>query len=808
MKANSEANSSLDFSHGAPVASHGLGGLVRDHFGHGRLYATVCAHGGLTDISYWGRQHLGAAGFFQGDPQSAWVKLFRVYAGIDGERQYLPLNNTTLHAFGYTSRANVGGVAFNHDLLLLPDALVQRFRVTDNPQKRSVRIESLHQEACTAAAKANRTWGEFKFVPALNALVTSCTDLNPHVLTDDKSSLAVSGLPMSVKDSPKAVTWIGIGCDSRLGHHRGYHARSKHYLKGSALKGDQAALFLVFAHSRKELATRLKTLSKTVHRECDALLDGYANRLKARPQIDTGDTLLNSAFSQYPEAIQQMKVPDFPGAIRATLAGYFIWGWDCMTAPISSALANEPEDAAQTLRFMQKILNKKAGIPHTFTTSAKLYYKSPYPAQCQFIADLYHIVSTTGDLSLARELMPTCRFLLDRCRERKVKDTGLVEGYALWPDFPEAMEETGRDISSMNNSLLYQGLRAVEYMAAALGDTGLALDCREWAQTMRASFVRYLYDPEKGFFISSCDSRTIKPRKHYCPQSIFWLTPFARELVAHDAHRITAFLNHELRSDKCLLTLPHWDKAWMADGNQLGSSFPAADHFYINAQKLTGNAAGLEHWLSDVDWFWRRHTAPEAFTPEAGNEADFGADNPGCKQLQACTTWYAGVYSGLAGMDFDHEGLTLTPFGHRPLSIQGLQLRNRTWDITVKGSGNHVGSLTLNGKKLPAGTRKLAWASCTAKKLRLELIRSTEAPDHPVIVRADGLQIDGVRTETGSLFARIDGTISGEVVVQAPKNARCTLDGKPTKFAHDASTGTLTIPFLPGRPVNLIITIQ
>jgi hypothetical protein len=40
----------LNFDQITPVALQGLGGLVAEHFGNGRLFAKVCAHGGLTDI--------------------------------------------------------------------------------------------------------------------------------------------------------------------------------------------------------------------------------------------------------------------------------------------------------------------------------------------------------------------------------------------------------------------------------------------------------------------------------------------------------------------------------------------------------------------------------------------------------------------------------------------------------------------------------------------------------------------------------------------------------------------------------------
>ncbi len=801
VKCKSEVHEGYGVSHllfdgVTPVAKRGLGGLARDHFANGRLFATVGAHGGLLGVSYWCKQHLGAPKFFQGDAESAWVKLFRVCVRIGEKRYYLTPNDTRLYPFGYGSRCEIDGVLFSHELLLLPDALVQRARVLRNPRRLPVQFEMVHQEACTAVGRANRTWGEFAFQSKQNALIVSCRDENPQVVTGvDDSGLAQQGLTRKEPDAPKATTWIGIGCDAPLNVRRGYHRRSKYYIASKPIKGSDVAYVVTFASERKLLDTRLAQLSTRVHQECDQLLSDYERRLRTRPQVDVGDPALNSAFGQYPEVIGSMKVPDRPGATRATAAGYFVWGWDGMTPMVPCALANEAEYTAEALRFFQDTLHPTFGIPHAFTSCFHLALKGPFPAQCQYIASLYHYVATTGDLSVAEEVWPTCEFILDRCRKDEVKNTGLVSGCALWPDFPEAMEEDGHDVSSLNNSFLYQALRGMEFLAQARGDAKRARDCRDWARRLRASFVAYLYDDEKGYFISSCSSKTLKPRKHYCCQAIFWITPFARELVSHAPGRISAFMDKHLRSDKCLLSLPHWDTAWMADGNQLGSSFPTADYFYLNVHKLVGDDYGLTAWLGDVDWFWRRHTAPEAFTPEAENEAELGPDNPGCKQLQAITCWYASLYMGLAGMDFDHEGLTLTPWGDRPVDIRGLKLHNVSVDLKIRGRGTHVGSLKLNGKSLPAGSRKIAWSALKGASAKLELVRSEKAPNHPVIVRADGLRVKAVSTKSGALAATISGDISGEMVIQAPAKARVLVDGKAVKAAYDQATRGFIIPF-------------
>ena len=775
----------LQFSGATPVAPRGLGGLLQDRFSNGRLSATVGWHGGLVNISYFGDQHLDAPGFFQGGLESAWTKLFRACVGLGSRRYYLPFKDTKLYPFGLQTQSRIIGADFKQEILLLPDALVQRFGVLTNPKNLPVFIEMFHQQHICAIKQDNRKWSDFKFDPELNAMVATCVDKNPEVYR---------GGGLVLRDAPNTTTWVGVSCDAPMQvrtSHRGF----KIYLTSEPVESDDVSFYVVFAPSKERLEQRIMDLSETVRDECDALVAGYEERLLSRPRIDIDNPILNSAFAQYPEIINSMKVPDRPGAVKANFLGYFVWGWDGMTPLVPCALANEPEYTAKILRFFHDTCNPKIGLPLQFTSTFQPRLKEPFPSQAQYIAGLYHYIATTGDLEVARSVMPTCKFILDRCRMDKVKDTGLVSGSALWPDFPDVMGENGYDISALNNGLLYQGLRSIEYIARALGDRTLSDECRQWAAAVRASFVKYLYDEEKGYFVSSCSSKDLKPRKHYPAQAIYWLTPFARELVSHAPGRIASFMDKHLRSAKCLLTLPRWDTAWMADGNQLGSSYPAADFFYVNLHKLLGDAAGLKTWLGDVEWFWQRHTAPEAFTPEAENEDEFGPDNHGGKQCQAVSTWYGCLYNGVAGLDFDHEGITVTPWGDIPVDIRGLRLRGSSIDLKIRGHGRHIGSLKLNGKALPAGSRKISWKDLKGTPARLDLVRSEKAPSHPVIIRADGLRVTSVATKSGQLTARIAGDMTGEIVVQAVAGAQVSINGQPVRCVHDRSTESLSVPF-------------
>jgi len=798
--------STLEFDTLAPVAPGRLGGLTCDDFAHGRMTFALGAHGGILDLGFFGRQRLGASRVYKGDPVSTWTKCFRPCARINGRTYYLTLNNTRLYPFGYGSECECAGVGFVFHQLLLEDALVYRLEVTSNPHSLPIAIEMIHMEPVTAVQQPNRTWRRFALSEPANAYVSSCRDVNPRTYCGNRDSgLAQKGMMREIHEAPEATTWIGVSGDSTVTAFKDRHKGMKHVFTGERMEHEQAALFVCFNAGEQGLRERIVALKQSVHRDCERLLQTYAARVQAHPQIDLGDQVLNSAFGQYPELIEAMALPDAPGAIRANFGGYYVWGWDGMTPLTPCVFSNEPERVADILRFFHNHLDSEYGIAHSFTRDFGLRLKGPFAAQCQYLAGLYHYVAATHDLALAREVWSTCTFILDHCRRGEVGSTGLVEGNALWPDFPEVMGEDGHDISSLNNSLLYQGLRAMEYLAGTLGEEALAADCADWARCLRKSFIAHLYDEEKGYFITSCSSKDFSPRKHYPCQAVFWLTPFARELVSHAPDRIASFITEHLRDDKCLLSVPRWDEAWMADGNQIGASYPTADYFYLNVHKLMGRSEALEAWLDDISWYWNYHSAPEALTPNGINEAELGPDCSGGKQLQAVTCWYACLYQGLAGIDIDHEGLTLTPWGDRTVDIRGLKLRGACIDLSIRSKGSHIGELKLNGKALPTGSRKLAWSELAGKRAALELTRSEKAPAHPVVVRADGLRVTVLDCGAGRLAFRVEGGMSGEVVVQAAAGAAVTVGGKPAACPYDRATGCVTVAYASGDAIEITI---
>src|ERR1700742_4942733 len=122
----------LQFDGITPIAKENLGGLVWDCFGNGRLSIAVAHHGGLTRVSYTGNQCDAGYDFFSGALGTPWTKCFRMNVSIGDKRSYPIFNNTKLYPFGLGSHDTQAGVKLDHDLLLLPDALVQRIRIDKN----------------------------------------------------------------------------------------------------------------------------------------------------------------------------------------------------------------------------------------------------------------------------------------------------------------------------------------------------------------------------------------------------------------------------------------------------------------------------------------------------------------------------------------------------------------------------------------------------------------------------------------------------------------------------------------------------
>ena len=114
----------MNFLTDPPVAEQGVP-FPLTVFSGGRLSVDLAAHGGITEIRFFGKQKISDIALFRADPLSAFCQLFRPYADFGHHDQYfLEFENTAFYPFGYDSECVFHGIRFRHRFTVLNDALL------------------------------------------------------------------------------------------------------------------------------------------------------------------------------------------------------------------------------------------------------------------------------------------------------------------------------------------------------------------------------------------------------------------------------------------------------------------------------------------------------------------------------------------------------------------------------------------------------------------------------------------------------------------------------------------------------------
>lgn len=365
------------------------------------------------------------------------------------------------------------------------------------------------------------------------------------------------------------------------------------------------------------------------------------------------------------------------------------------------------------LRLFHSFADPELGIPKLVTTTMKPLSGAERVEQCLFITAFYHYYCHTGDRALLRELYSFLMWLMDKCLEKEVRGSGLIEGIGM-PDFP--MDMDGHDLCSSGNSIAYQALKTMVALARESDDAASAERYERQARKCRDSFLRHFYDPRKGYFVDSLSSRDFSKRRHYPVFAILWVTHFAADLLGDHAADISAFQARNFtRPHGIGGMIPTWDTAYPADGNQLLAYYPSwSEMFYRNTMRRAGRVKELEKWFDDVDWFWRQNTLPEGFTYDAENEG-FTVDNPGSKQAFGGQAWYSVFFTAILGLVIDEQGLTLSPTPvRRRIAVRNLVVRGKRVDIVLTGKGGRPGVL-LNGRRLAGQEIRIPFSALKAR---------------------------------------------------------------------------------------------
>lgn len=702
----------LAFDKDIPFMKNGIG-LDQVWFSGGRTAVTLLRHGGLGTVLHYGRQGVACHEFFRTpSPLSSWGKLFRLCVMIDGVAYYPEFNDTRLYPFGYTSTCTLAGVTFRHALTVLNDAVTQEVRVLSNPHGRKLSLK-LFFHGCAAVGSAHRRWGDWEMDEALGGLRTVAVD----AFTEDEcrrqveEKQAEKRVNFPVADVARGETQIGFASNLKsvlTVTNQGF----KYYLATEDFT-DAAAALLVFAPNADRLRHRMRDLAAGYAAEGKALVAAYRQRLAGSPQIRIeGQAAVQSFLVNLPAVIDSLEARDVPGGFRAATHGYWIW-IDLFFNASAFTYSNDSASLLDMLKLFRSFADPKLGIPKLVTTTLQPLLGSEWVEQCLYICAFYHYYCNTGDREALREAFPFMAWILEKCREKEVSGSGLIEGIGM-PDFP--MDMDGHDLCSSGNSIFYQALKAMAALTREL-DADTQERAKEYAALAarcRGSFLRHFYDPDQGYFVDSVSSRDFSKRRHYPVFAILWITHFAADLLGDHAKEIAAFqAKNFTRPHGIGGMIPTWDSGYPADGNQLLSYYPSwSEAFYRNTMRLAGRADRLDKWFEDVEWFWRQNTIPEGFTYDAENEG-FTVDNPGTKQAFAGQAWYCVFFGAVVGVVIDEQGLVISPSPSRKkITVEGLVVRGKRLDIMLTGKGTGI---LFNGKKLAGATVRIPFADLETK---------------------------------------------------------------------------------------------
>ena len=668
----------MNFSANPPSAERGVP-LPLTVFSGGRLSVDFAAHGGITEIRFFGKQKISDAALFRADPLSAFCQLFRPYADFGHHDQYfLEFENTAFYPFGYDSECVFHEIRFRHRFTVLNDALLFELE-TD-----AVKSFALKLGLTGAAAPVRKPTREWK-----------------RLLLEADGGYAVSSFH-DTHDGKSMETHLIAGSSGKLEFSATHHDIQKDYLSAPAVNG-YAALAIVFGSEKDAAVQRFRELSGRIAEFAAGERKIYRDSLSKYTKLESEFPVLNSFVSNMPEILRSLAVKDLPGAYCASNTGYWVWGWDGMVHADAVMLSGDWEDIRSRLDFYRNTADPVHGIFHAIDPGGGILATMAPPAQTIYCIMLFQYWLFSRDADTVREFYPFAASLLKRVESEVVGNTGLYRGRGLYPDFPEDLGQDGNDISSFNNSILFQAFRCMAELARRTGRTS---DASRWtanADTLRSGFRTCLYDPGKHAFYDSVSAETLKPRRFYPVYAVLALTPYASELAEGIETELAEYLYGNLCQRYGVSMFARKDEVFYSDGNQLGFYCPATERFY---RRLLRHLPQEDSLLPLIEREWGALQIAEASSCEAVNMG-ITPDRPGKKQMFSVAAYYAMIPEILCGLEFQADRLLF----HDPVrEVGGWKLANLRFgggllNFEFQGEGRHIASIEADG--IPAENREL-----------------------------------------------------------------------------------------------------
>jgi hypothetical protein len=738
---------------------------------------------GVTQVDYY-NPLASFSGFLSG-PQTIFLRNlwdgFRYYI-IKENMNYTPVyENSKIWPFGVESEWNFNDLLFIHRVMAVDQSIVfQMITPEDLPAGYQFKLDfNTAFELSYSDIRdirypiaPGRKWKDWKFSESENLLVGGYYNAKD---TPDRS-----------EDDYTLCCAIGADFPMQYKVDRNVNV---HQLSSPALEPGKTYCFIITFGGSESDAQKLNVELSSNHKErIKKQFSRYEFLRNSMPELIGPDQEINSYFSLMPMYNEALKITDCPGAMRAKTANYFIWGWDGMTANNSVAYWGDTAHIKNLLNFYKETADPVEGIGHCFAYNMKPVVISPIPAQCMYISLLQLYFDQTNDYEVLKEKYPFAKKIFDRAVATEVKSSGFSIGESLYPDFRDLIDETGNDISGFNNSVFYCSARSMNRLSTLLGDRETMEKSSEIINNLEANFLRYFYDKEKKFIVSSIDATTFEKRTVYLNGALRWENGYYMDLVEPILKDCLWFYEQYLISEAGIRPIPLWCKNWDADANQLHGWWPVTDETFTRMFNEYDRRDLADKWSGYLRYWYGKLMGPEGiscYIETDEPELDRWASLNGTWNAFTSRTWYQCIVHSIVGVDADAGGITFYPYSGEEIRLLGMHYLGKTFDIEMKGSGPFIEYIEVDGEKI-VGTNKLPLEYYQNDKHIVVTVKRTADNLYPVSVKyGAGIVLKDYNYAQGVITTRLIGAGEVRLHVLSEKKPKIMAGHKQVKVEYD-----------------------
>lgn len=716
-----------------------------------------------------------------------------------------------LWPFGVQAGMKVEGHEFRHSVLAVDESIIImletpktlncdfRFKLEINENFALIPCDPNDERYCDMGA--HRQWGKWSFDPELNALMTGFIE----TLKDGVAAPPGVGLYQTGMN-------IFMGADFKLEHIQRMHG-GKHILRSMALEAGKKYSFVICMIPKNPGATPVEEYWRSKVSRIEEKVFNQTCRYRRVsqniPRLISPYKELNNTISLYPMYYEALKICKVPGAIRANTFFYWVWGWDGMAANYSVLYWGDAEQVKANLDFYRRYSDPEKGIAHSYKQDMSISAVSSLPAQGMFICLLHRYYAMTGDREEVVKHYDFCKSIFNQILQKEVRQTGFCEGISLFPDFRDAMKETGQDLSTFNNTVFYCAARSMEQLAALLGDSQQKTKARGIFLRMEENFAKLFFDAQKQYPVSSIDSQTLQKRDSFMTGSVRWENNFLSELVQDISSECLQFFDKNAVSEFGIRDVPLWSSSFDLDSNQLHCWWPVTGEYFVRLANENNRKDLLERWIQWVSYWTKHLTCPEAVSYYAENgepEFDRWNSKKGSWQAFSMKALYEAAVHGVVGVGAEAGGLTFYPYDGEPLKFIGLHFMGRKFDIEMMGGGRYIEYIDVDGE-LIRGTNKLPFDAGRRSRVKVKVKRTKIKPYNFYILSGYGIYMSRYCYNEGTITARFTGGGTCRLRLASDKRLVVLADGNALDCVFDKLNERVMVEFdlEPGKELDIQI---